>query len=699
MSARSRVARALGVGVLVAAPLLFLRGQHAVAAPETGTVTGSASGSGSAAPTVTSLAASLAAPSASASGAAILEDPGATMRAYEAALAQAKLAGPAYATDPKGTPYTPDEVHEVIEAEQQAFIAGRLSEVIAVLTGMVESPRFSLAAREPEGRAAWLLLGDALSQSGVHALARVYLRKAATGPVAEGTARSAARKLTEIALDDEAYEQGILDLQPILEKAPTSAELRGELDYLVGRLAESEDDVDTAMKAYAKIVPLSRFWSAATYRRGLLEVDRSRLNEAEALFCQVADPKRQDTSAPVFADERFFAVRDLARLALGRVAHENKRFDDARYYYYLVQQDSKRLAEALYESATTQYEKEDYDGARDALDELSTLGEGHVYDDEARVLDVYVDIAVCDFKNASIKLDAFLRTYTPLRDRVHALATGPDLGIRAFLDRGAAIEAGGSTGTLDNDARIWRRLEADPALLFILRARRRLASELAGLRGAAAQLDGLAATIGGKTTSAAIDPESLSGTSEQKAEELRAAIAALRSELAGLEKAGAPPQQVAALKGDVEALSDKAAALDAEMATAPAVEGEGKGGPGLPGLVAGDQSKAKSLLARGIAIMGELDLVAQKLAREALVRLDKRASRLVARARLAKIDVVLGEKRGLETEVEGLRNGILPKDALDSINAGRYLDDNEEYWPFEGDEWVDEVIGVEIGER
>ena len=50
--------------------------------------------------------------------------------------------------------------------------------------------------------------------------------------------------------------------------------------------------------------------------------------------------------APVFADERFFAVRDLARLALGRVAHEAGRFDDARYYYYLVPRDSDRLAEA-----------------------------------------------------------------------------------------------------------------------------------------------------------------------------------------------------------------------------------------------------------------------------------------------------------------------------------------------------------------
>ena len=37
----------------------------------------------------------------------------------------------------------------------------------------------------------------------------------------------------------------------------------------------------------------------------------------------------------------------------------------------------------------------------------------------------------------------------------------------------------------------------------------------------------------------------------------------------------------------------------------------------------------------------------------------------------------------------------LPKDALDSLDAARYLRDSEEYWPFEGDDWPDEFVGSE----
>ena len=47
-----------------------------------------------------------------------------------------------------------------------------------------------------------------------------------------------------------------------------------------------------------------------------------------------------------FVDGRFFEVQDLARLGLGRVAHERLRRDDAFYYYFQVPQDSPRLSEA-----------------------------------------------------------------------------------------------------------------------------------------------------------------------------------------------------------------------------------------------------------------------------------------------------------------------------------------------------------------
>lgn len=639
----------------------------------------------------TSTASTTAAPSVPAAA----TEPGFKAQAYQGALAAAKLGGAAMA------PYTPEEIREKVAEGQEALAAGRVGDVIASMTTLVESQRFSLVAREPEGRAAYRLLGEAHALGGAHLVARHYLRKAASGPPKEATTRSAARRLTDLALEDEAYEQGISDLAPIIKANAGAQELRGELDYLVGRLAESTGDVDGAMKAYASIVPLSRFWSSATYRRGVLEVDAGRYVEAEKLFCQVADPKRQDSSAPVFADDRFFAVRDLARLALGRLAHEGGRHDDARYYYYLVPQDSRRLSESLYESATSRYEAHDYDGARELLDELMTLGEGHVYDDESHVLDAYVDIAQCRFESAGKKLDKFLGSYTAVRERAHTLAAGPDVEIRAFLERGdrAAAETG-KPG--DVDARIWRRLEADPALLMILRARRRLAAQLAGLQSTKTELEGIAAVVGptaGKgSTKPAIDPAKLGPTNEDKALDARAGLDAIRKELAALESAGAPKDKIAKLRAELDALSEKVGAAEGEV-LAVVDEGSAMTGTGLPAMIAADQSHAKTLEQKGKLILAELDAAAIALTRDALKRLDKRSSRLVARARLAKIDVVLGRKKGLEAEVDAIRQGILPKSAIDSIDAARYLEDGEEYWPFEGDEWLDEVIGVEQGEK
>lgn len=622
-------------------------------------------------------------------------EPGYKAQAYQGALAAGKLGGAALG------PYTPEEAREKVAEGQEAIAAGRIGDVIASMTALVESPRFSLVAKEPEGRAAYRLLGEAHAQGGAHVVARHYLRKAASGPPKEATTRAAARRLTDLALEEEAYEQGISDLAPIIKANEGAQELRGELDYLVGRLAESTGDVEGAKKAYASIVPLSRFWSSATYRRGVLEVDDKKYVEAEKLFCQVADPKRQDSSAPVFADDRFFAVRDLARLALGRLAHEGGRHDDARYYYYLVPQDSRRLSESLYESATSRYEATDYDGARELLDELMTLGEGHVYDDESHVLDAYVDIAQCKFDDAGKKLDAFLGSYVAVRERAHTLAGGPDVEIRAFLERGdrVANETGKPT---DVDARIWRRLETDPALLTILRARRRLASQLAGLSTTKTELDGIATVVGptaGKAgTKPAIDPNQLGATPEDKALDARGGLDAIRKELAALEAAGAPKDKIATLRKDLDALSEKTSAVEGDV-LAVVDEGAAISGSGLPAMIGADQKQAKVLEAKGRAILAELDTVAIALTRDALKRFDKRSSRLVARARLAKIDVVLGRKKGLESEVDAIHQGILPKAAVDSIDAARYLEDGEEYWPFEGDEWLDEVIGVEQEER
>jgi hypothetical protein len=94
-------------------------------------------------------------------------------------------------------------------------------------------------------------------------------------------------------------------------------------------------------------------------------------------------------------------------------------------------------------------------------------------------------------------------------------------------------------------------------------------------------------------------------------------------------------------------------------------------------------------------VRAELSAAETALAKDALRRLDLRLSRLLRRARLGRIESVLGRKRALEVEIEAINAGYLPKDALDSLDASRYLRDNEEYWPFEGDDWPDEFVGSE----
>ena len=173
------------------------------------------------------------------------------------------------------------------------------------------------------------------------------------------------------------------------------------------------------------MTPRSRFWAQATYLSGLIEVERGQLKKGENLFCKVADPKQTPRKAPLFGGNDFFRVRDLARLALGRVAHEQFRFDDARYYYYLVPQDSDHLPEALYEAATSRYEAKDYEGARELMDQLKGLHRNNPYEDEAWILDAYIDLATCHFPAADKKLKVFLARYEPVRNAARRLTKDP----------------------------------------------------------------------------------------------------------------------------------------------------------------------------------------------------------------------------------------------------------------------------------
>ncbi len=614
------------------------------------------------------------------------------MRAYHAAMARRRLAS--------SEPMRKEELATRVADAEALVSSGRNDEAIAKMTETVEHPKFDLVAETDEGRAALYLLGHALANAGVHSSARAYLRRAIAergawdryGPYA----RRSVRRLVEIALESRDYQAGLDDLKAVPTSAPE--EVRGEIAYLAGRAREAASDPEGALAAYGQVAQTSRFWSQATYLSGLIHVDQGRFRQGENLFCKVADPKRQDRTTPVFADERFFAVRDLARLALGRVAHEQFRHDDARYYYYLVPRDSDRLAEALYEAATTRYEKKDYQGARELLDELTRLKVHHRYEDESKILDAYIDLALCRFPEADRKLALFLQQYDPIRDGARRLGQS-DTGTRALLAAArsrtdaASVDAAAVSVTAEQLRAVAALLRIDPVYVEIAKKRAVLDREMSGLRQALGTLGDMQRSL---ATAGSVRPFSDDKVDPlAKAEEARASLDGVRRQIEDLragEKKGSA-ENVTSFRKELAALEARLAAGSPDRAPAP--DAKPGGTADLPELLRGDSDLATVLVRDGEAVQSELTVAETALARDALHRLDLRLSRLLRRARLGRIESVLGKKRALEVEIEAINAGYLPRDAVDSLDAARYLRDSEEYWPFEGDDWPDEFVGSE----
>jgi tetratricopeptide (TPR) repeat protein len=609
----------------------------------------------------------------------------AAMSAYNKALSERRLEA--------SSALSPTVIREQLLEAQELSGAGRRDEVIARLVRLVESPRFNDYTDSDEGHAATYALGDALASAGAHEPARGYLKRLLPLSPSDTYARRAVRRLAEIAIDTERIAPILEDLRAV-PAATLPPETRGEIAYLNGRARQLAGDPDGAFKFFAEVGIESRFWAQAVYLSGVIEVERGRMKEGENLFCKVADPARADKTAPFFADEKFFAVRDLARLALGRVAHEQFRFDDARYYYYLVPQDSERLAEALYESATTRYEKKDYEGARELLDELKALKVHHRYQDEAWILSAYLDLARCRFDDADTQLKSFIAQYEPVRDAARRLSSD-ERALMRLLDasRGRTDAAAEPSGATPDAARtIAALVRIDAGYGVVSKRLAQLEQEMSGLRGSMGQLDDLMRTL---ATTGGVRPnsEGLGEGPPQSPARARAEADGLRRQVEALERAHAPTADLAAMRRSLQQIE---ASLGPQRETGP---GAGSAtlpkGADLPGLLQTDRASATEFYAAADAARTKLLEVRTALAKDAVHRLDQRLSRLLRRARLGRIESVLGRKRALEVEVEALAAGVLPQAALDSLEAPRYLKDSEEYWPFEGDDWPDEYVGGE----
>src|SRR5690606_29408274 len=131
-------------------------------------------------------------------------------------------------------------------------------------------------------------------------------------------------------------------------------------------------------------------------------------------------------------DDRYFTIKDLARLGLGRLAHEASEYDDAYYHYFQIPEDSVYLPDALFEAAWSMYQKRELATARDLVKEFLTEFPTSPLWPEASLLAGYVELADCEFDASQTWHDTLVAKLQPIVVEMDKVRRDPDARRRLF---------------------------------------------------------------------------------------------------------------------------------------------------------------------------------------------------------------------------------------------------------------------------
>jgi tetratricopeptide (TPR) repeat protein len=597
-----------------------------------------------------------------------------------------------------------------LDAAEQLLRDGAAADAAVALYTIVESPRYTDFSDFIEYQNAEYYLGVALHQAGATggALA-AFERVLRRGPEAPyyGPAH---RRAVDLAIETRDFE-GVLARVEALDRggAPITPSAAGDRAYLRGRIAYIKGDFTAAEGALAQISRKSRLYSSALYLRGVIRTRRGQWKDAAAAMCEIADTPDDDRFTFV-VDERYFTIKDLARLGLGRLAHELAEYDDAYYHYFQIPEDSVHLPDALFEAAWSMYQKRELGTARDLTAELDRTFPNSPVWPEAGLLAGFVELADCKFDDSRKHYEKLISELAPVVKELDRIRKNPDARgelFRRAVERwrsestGARVDAGGKA---DLTARVLGLLRLDPSFL-------RLHDAVSGMRAAAGEAPGIArawsglarqararkvGAVSGETTLAE-DEAADAAAAEQDLVRLAAEIERARAELGRGKRAGTVPADVAAeeevrLAGlakkvsaarlRARALSDQAdAALTAD---APA---------GLRPLLDADVVAVRRLERNSQELLERLEKESETLSQRMVEKLYRDTKKVLDKARLGKVDAVIGQKRALDIKVQDLASGRFPAELHGKLWEQGLIGDDEELWPFEGEFWHDEYEG------
>ena len=627
-----------------------------------------------------------------------------------------------------------ERLRTLVRRAEDLYLDERWDEAALLLFEVAESPRFADFQDNDEFRSAEYMLAGCLAELGALRTANRYLdRIIARGPE-DSYYGPAYRRAVDVALAGGSIDASVARLEAFgtvdgTGDAALPADAANELRYLRGRARYDEGEFDGAALELEAVTRRSRFYASAQYLRGAIAAKKGDLEEAEARFCEITGTGDREQST-FYVDWRYFEVKDLARLGLGRVAHEGHRGDDAFYYYFQVPADSGHVSEALFEASYAMYEGGDFDTALDLLDQLQNRFPESPFVDEASILRGYIHLGRCEFDDANREFVKFQQRFQPIveeldqvlasparQERLYAelleeerresqrTLTAPPPGSPEAAANANAVSTTSLRGTLLALLRVdpaFYRLNADVRTLDAESARAgRLSTELGAIR---ARIDGNDRPRAADTDAA--PPDEVAELRAQLAD-TRTVLAALTEQLDAMRRprgaagraagaVGATREQLQPLEVELRTASTRIRALEERVREAERANPEASAPPPpepgneLQALIAVDVQAARALPARVAAVRGRMVLAANDAALRTVRRLRGRLAAEVRRARIGRIDAVMGSKRRVEIQIESLAAGRFPAELIDPLSVQGLLRDDEEYWPFEGENWSDE---------
>jgi tetratricopeptide (TPR) repeat protein len=538
---------------------------------------------------------------------------------------------------------------ELVAAETD-LVTGNPQIATSRLYRIIESPAWKALSYAPEYQNAEFTLARALVKSGAYESARGYLmRILGRGPQGPYFV-PAYRAMLDVALEsrDQVTVLAMLEMLPASNELPRDSQ--SERAYLRGKVNYEEGDLAAADSAFATIEKQSRFTASALYFRGLIQARKGHFASARRNLCEIVEQVDKDRFT-FFIDGRYYAIKDLAYLALGRIAHEQQKYDDAYYFYFRVPEDSDRLPDALFEASWSMFQKGEYEAAGAFIDQFDRHFPRSPLAPDVLLLHAMIDLKSCAFDKVRAQLDTLVKTYVPIQAEVAALIKDPArrrVLYRRLLGRDRIGGEGDKViDLLKIDSRFYRYYSNIVAL----------DREAGLLPGQVAVWDEMTAKQTG----------SARGAEATEAVQLVQQVEALRPLAAG------DPEAEAEVRGLLH---------EARKAARPVST---QGGP-----FAAEAQRAQALGSEVQRLRARLVAAATVIAEQALVDLDVRIRRLLRQSRLTLIDAVIGKKKKLEIEIANLRDGRYPPDLFAKLQLEGLMGDDEEYWPFEGEYWSDE---------